>query len=259
MPMIFTMIANYAAWLRVSGASIDTISHRAGVIRRLPFDPLTATSLDLIGWLATFDNPATRSSYRAALRTFYRWATEFDLIDTDPSTRIPRVKVPPTSPRPISDTSLTALLATLTGEHRAVALLMAYCGLRGSEAARVTPADFYTVGGHWRLTVTHPKGGGVQSVPIPAWVMDAVSPWLPVGLSHRAIISTIARRLQQIEPGATPHSLRHWYATTTLRDCGNVRIVQELLRHKSLASTQIYTQVSEVEAASVADRLPHVA
>ena len=59
--------------------------------------------------------------------------------------------------------------------------------------------------------------------------------------------------------GETPHSLRHWYATTALRGCGNVRIVQELLRHKSLSSTQIYTQVSEREAADVADRLPHVA
>jgi integrase/recombinase XerD len=44
-------------------------------------------------------------------------------------------------------------------------------------------------------------------------------------------------------PG-TPHALRHWYATSLLDDGNDLRTVQELMRHKSIQSTQIYTKVS---------------
>ncbi len=259
--MIDIVLTDYSNYLLVTGASPDTIRHRVETIRRMSstVDPLTATPRDLVNYLATFDNAATRSSYRAALRTFYRWAVDFAIVSLNPSVNLPRVKVPSTQPRPISDAGLAALLERLDEPERAVALLMAYCGLRGAEACRVCCTDFYRAGTHWRVAITHPKGGGVQSVPVPDWVVEQALDQFPLVRSHSATITRISRELRRVEPGATPHSLRHWYATTALRGCGNVRIVQELLRHKSLSSTQIYTQVSEREAADVADHLPHVA
>ena len=255
-----TSLDSYANHLFVSGASADTIRHRTGVMRRISeagIDPLTCTASDLINYLARFRSPATRASYRAAIRAFYAWAVDFTDVADDPSAKIPKVKVPRTAPRPISDGGLAALIEHTHGGTRAVVILMAYCGLRGSEATNVLYSDFYQSGESWRLRITKPKGGGMQTVPVPTWVAVHTRRAFPIHGSYDAMITRIARLLKSIEPGATPHSLRHWYATTALRQSGNVRIVQELLRHKSLSSTQIYTQVTEADGSAVVEELPH--
>lgn len=256
-----TITDSYAAYLYVSGASPATIRHRTQTIKRLcaaGLNPLECSASDLIRWLARFPSPATRHSYRSALRTFYTWAVMFAQVDKDPTVMIPKVKVPRTMPRPVSDRTLARLLDLATGETRAVVSLMAYCGLRGAEACNVSARDFYRSGDVWRLRVTKPKGGGTQTVPVPSWLVERTRDHFPIVASYETMIHRISYLLASIEPGATPHSLRHWYATTALNQSGNVRIVQELLRHKSLSSTQIYTQVTNSDASAVAEELPHI-
>lgn len=256
-----TITDSFAAYLYVSGASPATIRHRTQTIKRLcasGLNPLECSASDLIGWLARFPSPATRHSYRSALRAFYTWAVMFSQVEKDPSLMIPKVKVPRTLPRPVADKTLAALLDLATGETRAVVSLMAYCGLRGAEACNVQARDFYRSGDAWRLRITKPKGGGTQTVPVPSWLVERTRDYFPIGASYETMIHRISYLLASIEPGATPHSLRHWYATTALHQSGNVRIVQELLRHKSLSSTQIYTQVTNSDASAVAEELPHI-
>jgi integrase/recombinase XerD len=53
----------------------------------------------------------------------------------------------------------------------------------------------------------------------------------------------------------TPHSLRHWYASTLLDDGADLRTVQELLRHTSIQTTQVYTKVRDERRVSAVDRL----
>lgn len=249
----------YRDWLVVSGFSTATIRHRLKVIRLLPnvgIDPLNTSSLELLSWLATYTNQETKHSYRSALRTFYTWATDYDVLSDDPSAKLPKVKVSRGTPHPISDDGLRQLIEITRGQTRAVVLVMAYCGLRGSEACGLKPADFERDGAGWRVRIRQPKGGGEQVVPVPMWVADEVREFFPTDVQHGQMVKRISAALRLVEPGATPHSLRHWYATTALRRSGNVRIVQELMRHKSLASTQIYTQVSSTDTSAVAEMLP---
>lgn len=256
-----TITDSYAHWLYVSGASADTIRHRTQTMQRLQsagIDPLECSPLDLIRWLASFPQASTRHSYRSALRTFYRWAVEFGQVGDDPTVKIPRVKVPRGAPHPISDAGLALLLATAPRKDLPLIQLMAYCGLRGNEAAHVQPDDFGQNGAQWWLRITSPKGGGEQSVPLPSW-LASIRVNFPIGITANRAIHRVSDAIKAVEPSATPHSLRHWYATTALRQSGNVRIVQELLRHKSLSSTQIYTQVAESDVSAVAEGLPHVA
>ncbi len=257
-----TIIARYRAYLFVSGFSKQTIRHRVGTVRRLDgagVNLMTATSADLICYLSEFECAATRASYRAAICSFYHWAVTFGELANDPSAKIPKVKVPRTLPRPISDEGLAAVISATHGDVQAVVILMAYCGLRGSEACAVTPDDFQLSGGSWRLRVTNPKGGGEQVVAVPTWVAEQVRERFPTRYQYGTTMRIVSNIIQLIEPTATPHSLRHWYATTALRQCSNVRVVQEMLRHKSLASTQIYTLVTESDSSAVAELLPHVA
>lgn len=253
-------IAHFARYLKVAGASENTIRHRCSVIRRLGCDPLTASPGHLLGFLAQYDSPATRKSYRGALRCFYGWAADNQLVDADPSARLPRITVPRGTPRPVTDEALARLIRMAPDDTmRAVILVMAYCGLRGKEAAGLHRDDFVCDSdGVWRLRVVG-KGGHAQVVPCPEHVAARARDHFPLPYGLTPMRSRLTRLFVRAGVPGTPHCLRHWYATTALRVCGNVRVVQSMMRHRSLSSTQIYTEVADAETAAVAVALPRIA
>lgn len=257
-----TIIARYRAYLFVSGVSKQTIRHRVGTVKRMDkggIDLMSATSADLICYLSEFECAATRASYRAAICSFYHWAITFGELTDDPSAKIPKVKVPRTLPRPISDEGLAAVIAATHDDVQAVVILMAYCGLRGSEACAVTPDDFHISGGSWRLRVTNPKGGGEQVVAVPTWVAEQVRERFPTRYQYGTTMRIISNIIQLIEPTATPHSLRHWFGTELRRAGVDMRTVQKLMRHANLSTTAQYTAVNDVEMSEAINLLPSVA
>lgn len=79
-------------------------------------------------------------------------------------------------------------------------------------------------------------------------------------MSARYVQALVPRLAEQagIEKRVTPHTLRHTAATMTLRACGDVRRVQDLLGHSNVATTQIYTHVDEADVAEAVDLVPDV-
>ncbi len=147
---------------------------------------------------------------------------------------------------------------------RAVFALLYGCGLRISEALAVTLAEARS--GRDALVVRG-KGGRRREVPVPPAgaaaleayvaalpkrVAAALGPEDPVfrGLKGGPLHPNMARRALAarraalgLDGSATPHALRHAFATDLLSGGGDLRAIQELLGHRSLASTQIYTAV----------------
>ncbi|MDP3547412.1 MAG: tyrosine-type recombinase/integrase, partial [Phreatobacter sp.] len=144
----------------------------------------------------------------------------------------------------------------------AVLALLYGSGLRISEALGLTQKDAPPAGGDGQITVLG-KGGKVRQVPVIARVAEAIDqyrrlcPWAPgpdgplfIGvrggpLSPR-IIQLAMERLRGalgLPETATPHALRHSFATHLLGRGGDLRSIQELLGHASLSTTQIYTEV----------------
>ena len=187
------------------------------------------------------------------------------------SPRLPRSlpkPLPPAAARAIADAD------TRAGEPRetwvllrdaAVLALLYGAGLRIAEALSIRRKDAPTQGGTV-LTVLG-KGGKLRSVPILPQVAAAVSEYLasvphslpPAGplfvgvrggeLSPRIIQYAMEtmRGALGLGSSATPHALRHSFATHLLARGGDLRTIQELLGHASLSSTQIYTQVESVQ------------
>ena len=174
-------------------------------------------------------------------------------------------------PKPVSPAAARALADpdTRAGEPRepwvlardaAVIALLYGAGLRISEALSLTPADFPA--GADQITVTG-KGGKTRMVPLIVPVRTAVAAYRaacphtlpPAGPLFRGVKGGVlaARIVQQavaamrgglgLPESATPHALRHSFATHLLARGGELRAIQELLGHASLSTTQIYTEV----------------
>ena len=204
----------------------------------------------------------------SALKAFVRFAREqAGMPDpAPPRMRGPRIKKG--LPRPVTPDEAVNLAAAVHGDaaeewigarDRAVLLLLYGAGLRIAEALSLTGADL-PLGEV--LTVTG-KGGKQRAVPILPLVAQAVadyaakSPWplergqplfrgakggaLSQGMVQKAMAR--ARIALALPASATPHALRHSFATHLLGAGADLRSLQELLGHASLGSTQIYTKV----------------
>ncbi|WP_126175053.1 tyrosine recombinase XerC [Tsuneonella rigui] len=222
------------------------------------------------------DGLANTSAARelSALKTFIAFARGQTGGDTTaPRLRGPRIKKG--LPRPVTPDEAVNLAELVGGNaaedwigerDRAVLLLMYGAGLRIAEALSLTGGDL-PLGE--TLTVTG-KGGKQRVVPLIPLVRDGVAayarrcPWpltkdaplfrgakggpLGQGMVQKAMAS--ARVALGLPATATPHALRHSFATHLLSAGADLRSLQELLGHASLGSTQIYTRV---DAATMLD------
>ena len=244
----------FISWLRAGGVSQGTVTLRVCHVNRFAkvCDLLTATTEDVIAWL---ENPAwkpnTRQAARASLRSFYRWATETDLVAKDPTAKTRPVKVPPRAIKEAPQEALLTALESVGERDRLAIMLAAYAGLRRAEIANLHADNI----GDRMLTITG-KGSKVRRVPIHplleaplrevkergGYVFPGANGWGPVGAD------AMGRRIARALPDKwSAHSLRHYYAGHVYRASHDIRAVQQLLGHASIATTQIYTMVDDDE------------
>lgn len=257
-------IQQWAAHMKFTGAAQNTIMVRTRMMRRLTRDvgdPLTLTRTDLIGFLSTLDHPGTRSTNLSYLRAFYAWAVDEDLIRESPAARVPSVKVPAGQPRPADEDDVRKLLAAAAPRTRSFALLMVYGGLRCCEVAGFRPEHLtHDVGHGWWLEIPHSKGGHQQTVPFSEAASNAVLAGPSWAVSPQTVQRAVSKALKAVGSDATPHQLRHYYGTTALHSTGgNLRKVQEMMRHVSPATTARYTKVTASELTDAAEALPWIA
>lgn len=231
---------------------------------------------DLRGFLAQRrkDGIGSRTLMRqlAALRSFARHGARTGLVVASAFTAMRGPRIAKTLPRPLT-AQAARTMATIEprrGEEipewilrrdAAVLALLYGCGLRISEALALRVRDRPTLEND-TVTVTG-KGGKVRSTPVLPAIIAAIDayvsrcPWhlVPDGplflgakggqLSPRIIQLTVERLrgAMGLPESATPHSLRHSFATHLLGRGGELRAIQELLGHASLSTTQIYTKI----------------
>jgi integrase/recombinase XerC len=219
---------------------------------------------------------ATVARRVGAIKTFYAWAVAAGRVRIDPSLLLGRPKVVnrlPTVLRPREADALTEaphgtedgdpFERAIASRDRAVLELLYGSGLRVGEVAALT-VDRIDV--RRRRVLVLGKGSKEREVPISEYAADAVRAYLrdersamaPDGsrqlffnrrrkpFSERDIRSMVQRYGATLLPGrrVTPHTLRHSFATHLLEGGADIRAVQELLGHASVATTQRYTHVS---------------
>jgi|KBSSwiStaDraftv2_1062776.scaffolds.fasta_scaffold19789_6 integrase/recombinase XerC len=229
---------------------------------------------------------ATLARRAAAVRTFTAWANRTGLIATDPGQLLASPKTHRTLPAVLRADEAAAMIETTSadvepdspiGLRDTLILELLYgCGIRVSE---LTGLDQDDVDRGRRVLRVLGKGNKQRTVPyglpaeqaLDAWlgrgrptlVVEASGPALLLGargrrIDQRAVRTVVHERARSV-PGAPdigPHGLRHSAATHLLDNGADLRSVQELLGHASLATTQIYTHVS-VERLRAAHRQAH--
>ncbi len=256
-------ITMWGAWMRLGGSATSTVLTRTRHLRALEREYgrlLTLTHKELAHWLARFDHATTRSTYLSYIRCFYAWAVAEGLMEEDPTARLPKVKTPTGVPRPAPTEDVTQAIAAAPPRERAWLLLMAYAGLRCCEVALHRPGDVWrSDDGSWWLRVPHSKGGHDQQVPVPGWVAAELLAAPAWSVSAQTVQRGTREVLRSVGSAATPHQVRHWYATAALRSTGNLRVVQQMMRHATPATTARYTLVASTEATAAAEGLPRLA
>jgi len=219
---------------------------------------------------------ATTQRRVAAARVFFAWAQQVGLVEGNPATglRSPKLtrSLPPTLEQADANAMLTAALAVaaegggpVAARDVAMLELLYATGMRVSELCGLDLADLDR---DRQVVRVFGKGSKERTVPVgkPAW--RALDTWIATGRSALAthesgnalfvgergarinprVVRRAAHRALRIVEGAPdlgPHGLRHAMATHLLEGGADLRSVQEMLGHASLATTQIYTHVSD--------------
>ena len=194
---------------------------------------------------------ASRGRKVACVRGFLKWLYQEKFATEDLSTRMTAPKVPARLPHFLSvDEALSLIRALPEGPQRALVLLLYGGGLRVSEAGLLKWKDLVADSRSLRI---RGKGGKERLVALPASVWQALTSLERKGdfvfgeaLSNRKAYEWVrqAGRTAQLLKPLHPHALRHSYATHLLTSGADLRVLQELLGHQSLAATQKYTHLS---------------
>ena len=216
----------------------------------------------------------------SALRSFFRWLEAQEILGNRTLLQVAMPKVPHGIPKPLTvekaavvmDGGATAELDWVAARDTAVLLLLYGSGLRISEALLLRRKDA-PLDGRDVLRIDG-KGGKERLVPVLPVTQAAIAryialcpyPLTPDGplflgakggrLSPR-IIQLLMERMRGVlglPATATPHALRHSFATHLLSAGADLRQIQELLGHASLSTTQVYTEVDRARLLAVYDR-----
>lgn len=266
-------IDEWRTWQLAQGLALRTVDERVRSVTRFAATVDDVAAVDhapIVEWLATNGGGArpwsasTKATYRSALAAFFEWLVRMEYRADDPMVKVGSVRVPAREARPVDDVHLPNLLKTrMHHTTRVMIMLAAYAGLRVHEIAKVRGED---VDAAARTLTVKGKGGKTVRLPLAQQLVDvsATMPqrgwWFPTHSEAGHILpSSVSYVVSEVMKRAgvpgTAHSLRHWFASTLVDEDVDIRTVQELLRHASLQTTQIYTRISDERRRSAVDRL----
>ena len=233
-----------------------------------------ADAADILGWQAyghPSSLPSTANRRLATLRRYYRWARRLGRVSGDPCLEVTTAKQPLRVPKTLSQSQVEALLAappkhTALGlRDRAMLEVLYATGLRVSELVNLGVLDLSLSDGVVR--VVQGKGGKDRLVPLGAeaahWLDRYLKEGRPALLGPRAspalFVTGRAQAMTRqsfwllikkyaivagVQAPLSPHVLRHAFATHLLNHGADLRVVQLLLGHADISTTQIYTHVA---------------
>jgi integrase/recombinase XerD len=241
-------------------------AHQINVVRAT-FDDLQAFVFETF---KEIKSAKTQARLLSSIHSFYRFLLYHRYIEQDPSELLEMPRVEKHLPEVLSLEEIDAMIAQIDmskpegHRNRAIIEMLYGSGLRVSELTELRLSHIYRQEGYMRILG---KGSKQRLVPISPVADEQFGYWLQdrsqldikpeyadiAFLNHygrqltRAMIFTIVKRLAEaagIRKTISPHTLRHSFATHLLQNGADLRIIQQLLGHESIVTTEIYTHVN---------------
>ena len=240
-------------------------SHQIDVVHA-SFDDLQAFVFETF---KEIKSAKTQARLLSSIHSFYRFLLYHHYIEQDPSELIEMPRIEKKLPEVLSIEEIDAMIGQIDmskpegHRNRAIIEMLYGSGLRVSELTELCLSNIYRKEGYMRILG---KGNKQRLVPISPVADEQFGYWLNdrskldikpeasdiAFLNHygrqltRAMIFTIVKRLAEaagIRKTISPHTLRHSFATHLLQNGADLRIIQQLLGHESIVTTEIYTHV----------------
>lgn len=255
-------LPDFAAYQKALRLAANTIQNRHRILTHLATSAgrplLELTTADLRAHLGRDGiKIGTARTERSAIVAFYAYAHSEGLIDVDPSVRLAPIRLPKAKARPFTREQIDAMLTSGAYRRtRAMILLGYYQGFRVSSIAAVHGHDIDHISGTIRSVVKGSKPLVFPLHPVIAELaktMPTNDYWFPArgGKSGHILPGSVSdqvrdakRRAGIHDPKLTAHSLRHSFGTDLVEAGVDIRVIAELMGHESVATTQIYTEVS---------------
>lgn len=201
----------------------------------------------------------------ASLRGFFKWLCANEYIKTNPALTIEQPKIPKRLPKVVSVHEIEEILNQDLSKIQSVILELLYgCGLRVSELVNLKVTDINIKAKYLECTG---KGSKERIVPIGKKAIAALKKYSPKRtftvnkfhietarllidedgreLTRQDIYNFISEQGKKIHKHISPHTLRHSFATHLIENGADLRVVQELLGHSDVSTTQLYTHISK--------------
>jgi len=266
------------------GLSPGTVTIYLGHLRRFSswvegtygdFDPAAVTPLDVADYRRHLQGrnrkPATVNNALDALGSFFTFAQEAGLVQTDPTEGVKRLKEQKSAPKWLSRREVGALVRVVqkygNKKEQALVALLLHTGLRVSEAVSLGAADVIIRERSGYVVVRRGKGGKYREVPLNVtarrvlgeYLSDLKGEWLFPGksgpMTRRAAEKVLAKfaRLSGVE--VTPHRLRHTFCKM-LADAGEgLDRIAMLAGHENLNTTSRYTRLGMADLEAAVEKL----
>jgi integrase/recombinase XerD len=269
------LLKDYESYLKIERAmSRNTVASYCSDVRkfldRCDCDPLDVGTDFIEEYLSGLEHVTKRSQARfiSSLRSFYGWLVLEGIIDENPCDNVDPPKLGLYLPQVLSVQEIEAMagavdLATWQGlRDRAILEVLYGCGLRVSEAVGLKISHLYFDEGYIKVSG---KGNKERLVPIGEIASDAVNAYLEHrpepydavsddlvflnrfgrSLSRQSMFLMMKRiaLIADVRKEISPHTLRHSFATHLVENGADLRLVQEMLGHESLTTTEIYTHI----------------
>jgi integrase/recombinase XerC len=274
-------VDQYLTFLQGRRLSLGTIEKWRGILGEIRQLERWPSFTDLMAWQSAQTGSRTTVHHKVGVvKRFFRWAHDAGLTDHDPAAQLEAPRRSKHLPRPLDDAMLEHLMngwtphyrpedAALVVRDRLLVRMFIFTGLRRAEICALTVGDIDLL--HGRIRVRG-KGDRDRVVPIPAPLdlnplVEGRKPRDPLftgrrkkrRLDREAVSYVFTRKVSPaVGCRVTPHMLRHSYATYLCRRGVPLRQIQQLLGHSSLATTQVYLDVTGADlerAVAVLDQL----
>ncbi len=209
--------------------------------------------------------PSSISRKISALKSFFKWACANELLTSNPLSSIEPAKLPKHLPKVLSMNEMNNLLRqNLNPTEKVIVELLYSCGLRVSELCSL---NINNINMKSKNIICFGKGSKERLVPFGEYALKSITDYLnerdilinKYGLDTQRLLITDTGRLmtrqdvyrlihrlgESLHKEISPHTLRHTFATHLLENGADLRVVQELLGHSDVATTQLYTHVSK--------------